>query len=176
MGWPRILLYILIIVILLILVYFSFVLYSILNFDKKLAKRTVAISVILSQKRELLQGIFTQFDEAKVNINSSLNKVAAQVRWLKLENLKGEDIEASAVTLKSFEKHLAILGQKYPIFDNDKDYKIYWETIDDLNSNYRRNVANYNSEVLGYEYWRKVLIFRPILHLMGFRKERKRLS
>lgn len=176
MEWYKILLYILTIVILLILVYFAFAISAIVTFDRKLAKRTVAISVILSQKREFLQRIYAQFDDAKINMDSSLNKAAAQVRWLKLENLIGEDIEASSLTLKDFEKRLALLGQKYPTFQNDKDYKIFWEAVEDLNTNYRRNVANYNSEVVGYEYWRKVFLFRPFMYLFGFRKEKKRLS
>ena len=175
MEWWQLLLYILSIIILIWLALLVIDITNVLSFKGKLEKRTVAFSVLFIEKKDILLTIYAMFDEKKAEFSSSLNKAAAQVRWMKLESMKGEDIENNVVLLNDFEKRLALLGHKYPLFEGDKDYEIYWTTLEDLNANYRRNVANYNSEVLGYEYWRKFIIFRPFTYLFGFR-EKKRLN
>ena len=175
MEWWQVLLYILAILALIWLGLLAFDISSLLSFRAKLEKRTVAFSVLFVEKKDILLTIYAMFDEKKAEFSSSLNKAAAQVRWMKLETLKGDEIENNVFLLNDFEKRLALLGHKYPLFEGDKDYEIYWATIQDLNANYRRNVANYNSEVLGYEYWRRFIVFRPLTYLFGFR-EKKRLN
>ena len=175
MEWWQLLLYILAIIALIWLALLAIDISSILGFKSKLEKRTVAFSVLFMEKKDILLTIYAMFDEKKAEFSSSLNKAAAQVRWMKLEAMKGEEIENNVNLLNDFEKRLALLGHKYPFFENDEDYEIYWTTLQDLNANYRRNVANYNSEVLGYESWRKFIIFRPFTYLFGFR-EKKRLN
>ena len=175
MEWWQLLLYILAIIALIWLGLLAVDISSLISFKAKLEKRTVAFSILFTEKKDIHLTIYAMFDEKKAEFASSLNKADAQVRWMKLESMKGEDIENNVVLLNDFEKRLALLGHKYPIFEGDKDYEIYWTTLEDLNANYRRNVANYNSEVLGYEYWRKFIIFRPFTYLFG-KKKKKRLN
>lgn len=162
--------YIASIVLVILLGLFIYVVSMILSFKSKLEKREVAFSVLFSEKQEILLTIFGMFDAHKEDFKSSLVDLTTQVRWIKFDKLKNEDIDKIAFMLNDLEKALARMGHKYKEFDKNKDYTICWNTIADINSNYRRNVANYDSEIEGYEYWRRFLIFRPILAILPFKK------
>ncbi len=113
------------------------------------------------------------FDAHKEDIKASLVDLTTQVRWIKFEKLNNSDIDKIAKMLDSLEKKYSRIGHLYPELEKSKDYTICWNMLKDLDSNYRRNVANYNSDIEGYEYWRRFLVFRPIFALLPFKKKNK---
>jgi hypothetical protein len=49
------------------------------------------------------------------------------------------------------------------------EFITFTDTLADLDANYRRTAAIFNSDVEGYEYWRKSPLFRFWFWIDGFR-------
>ncbi len=175
MEWWQILLYVLAVLILLYLVGFFFGLSSLLSFRKKLQKRLVALSVLFAEKKDILLSLYALFDEAHIRLDSAEKDGAAKVRWLKTQVLKEEDVAEVAETLNFLQKRLTLLAESESYIKAGDDYRFFSSILQDLDTNYRRIVAVYNTEVNGYEYWRRAPIYFPLFWLCGFRK-RQRLA
>lgn len=173
MEWWQILIWILALIGLMYGAGFFYCLSLLLAFRKKLSKRFVALSVLYSEKRDILLSLYAVCDAAGVKFESSLKESAAKVRWLKTNILKEEDAEMVALTLDALEKRLFILAQSEAGLRTNADYQNYTSTLRDIDANYRRIIAVYNSDVTGYEYWRKTPLFFIPFWFCGFRKKKR---
>lgn len=173
MEWWQILLYVLLITLLFYMIGFFYALESIITFRGKIKKRTLAISVLLSEKKDVLLSMYKIVDDAGLLKDDSTKDFTSQVRWLQTAKMKNNEIESSINTLSSLQKRLFLFSETDELKD-DKDFASYLEIAKDLDANYRKSAAIFNSDVVGYEYWRKTPLFRAWFFLFKFR-EIKRL-
>ncbi len=175
MQWWQILLYVLAVIGLLYLISFFYCLSNILAFKEKLKKRLIALSVLFAEKKDILLSMYALFDKAAAHLDSAEKDSAAKVRWLKTQATKEKEVEEVSQTLNDLQKRLTLLAEAESYLKAGEDYLVFSSALKDLDANYRRIVAVYNSEVSGYEYWRKTPFFFVLFWLCGFRK-RNRLS
>lgn len=154
---------------------FVLTLVFLLNFRAALKKNLVALSVLFAEKKEVLLSLYALFDKAAIPLDDPDKESAAKVRWLKTEVMRGSDVLLTNNALNDLERRLAMLSASEKYIQVSEDYIAYVNTLQDLDSNYRRVVAIFNTAVNGYEYWRKVLLYRPWFWLFGLRK-RHRIS
>lgn len=165
----QILLYAISILIAIYLIAFFYALESLITFRNKIKKRTLAISILLSEKKDVLLSMYALIDNASLLKDDATKDVTTQVRWLQTANLKIENIENSIATLSSLQKKLIMFSSSEEMRGN-KDFEAYREIINDLDANYRRTAAIFNSDTVGYEYWRKTPLFRLCFFVFGFKK------
>jgi hypothetical protein len=171
--WWEILLWVVAVFGLCYLIGYIFVLTALFNFKKRLQKRIVALSVVFADKKEVLLSLLALFYSLKIPLDDPDNAEAEKVRWLKTKVVKGSDIESVFATLSGLEKRLALLAQQQPSLQKNKDYRTYASTLGDLDANYRRIVAVYDSDVTGYNYWCHFLPYFPLNWLFGFRAKKR---
>ena len=175
MQWWQIVLYILAMAGLLYLIGFFFCLSGLLAFRKKLQKRIIALSVLFAEKKDILLSMYVLFDKAAAHLDSVEKDSAAKVRWLKTQVIKEAEVEEVSSILNDLQKRLTLLAEAESYLKAGEDFQVFSSALKDLDANYRRIVAVYNSEVSGYEYWRRSLLFFVLFWLCGFKK-RNRLS
>ena len=90
------------------------------------------------------------------------------VNSLYLEKLKCQDIEHAIAILTNLQKQLVMFANSNG-YSNNEDYKTYFGLLTDLDMNYRKMTAVFNSDITGYDYWRKTPLFRGLLYIFGFR-------
>ncbi len=142
-----------------------------LGFNRKLKKRVTAFSILFSEKIEALLALYHSFKEAKVKFSEADLEAVRNVANLKNKRIKGSDIPFYRETISTLEKRLHYLAEENSWLKKEEDYETMLSLLNDLNANYRRIVATYNSDLLGYEYWRKQILYSFLFYLFGFREK-----
>lgn len=166
---------VLVIVGLLYLAFFVVFLSFLLHFRSELKKNVVALSVIFAEKKDVLLSLYALFDNASVPLDDADKESAAKVRWLKTNVVKDYDAEKVSLALQDLQCRLTLLAENESYIKVSEDFQAYMSTLNDLDRNYHRVVAVYNTALNGYDYWRKALLYRFFFWLFGFRKK-SRLS
>lgn len=146
-----------------------------INFRDKMAKRLVALSILFEEKKEVLLSLYALYDKAKVPLDDADKDAAMKVRWLKAAIVKDDDVKSIVSTLSDLERRLTLLSEEESYIKESEDFVDYMATLADLEASYHRIAAAYNSDLLGYEYWRKRPLYRWIFFLCRFR-EKQRIS
>ena len=160
---------------LLYLAFFVLIFCFLFHFRSELRKNLVALSVIFAEKKDVLLSLFALFDKASVPLDDADKESAAKVRWLKTNVVKDKEAESVAFSLNDLLRRLTLLAENESYIKVSEDFQAYRSTLEDLDKNYHRVVAVYNTALNGYDYWRKVFIYRLFFWLFGFRKK-SRLS
>lgn len=105
--------------------------------------------------------------------DESTKEEATQVRWLKVNKLQAKEIENCLNLLSSLQKRLVLFANNNE-HGKSEEFLEYFGILNDLDANYRKTATIYNSDLLGYEYWRKTPLFRFWFFVFRF-KEIKRL-
>jgi hypothetical protein len=163
---------------LLALAYLFFAIYTIIvlvDFKEKLRKRFVALSVVYAEKKDVLLSLYALYAKAKLPLDGEMKLAKKGV--VELQTEAEDETMASAIVaeLSAFQRRLALLGEEERYIQQSPDYVSYMNSLKDLDNNYHRIIAAYNTDLAGYEYWRKRMIYRWLTWLLGFRK-RERLA
>jgi len=175
MNGLRILYWVLAILGLLYLLGFSLCLFSLADFSSRLKKRLNALAILFSEKRDVLLSLDAYYRKTGLTYSSADKEALAFVSAVPSKNIKDIDVKATHDTLASLEKRLRYLGDSNSWIQQGDEFAPMMSLLSDLSSNYRRIIAVYNSDLLGYEYWRKQPLYRLWFFLLGFRAK-KRLS
>jgi hypothetical protein len=170
----RILLWVLAILILVYLLWFLYGLISLQSFTRSMKRKLKVTGVLFAGKRDVLLSLFGLCKKQGAEIDSDEADLATRARWTSFEIKRAEQAARADLDLRRFEKLIMGFVKERPEISKLKEYGILKESLDDLNLNYRRIVANYDSDLIGYDYWRRHPLFRYLFLLFGFR-ERKRL-
>ncbi|MFA6619900.1 MAG: hypothetical protein WCS90_02060 [Bacilli bacterium] len=160
------------------LVYVFFAIYSIIvlfDFRDKLRKRLVALSVLFAEKKEILLSLYDLYLKAKLPISPEIKTAKKKVAALPTEAKSEEEVMTIATALNDFQRRLALLAEEERYILRHQDSISYTNSLKDLENNYHRIVAAYNTDLNGYEYWRKRFVYRWLTWIFGFRK-RQRLA
>ncbi|MCI2055494.1 MAG: hypothetical protein LKJ81_05050 [Bacilli bacterium] len=170
-----IIVWILVVIVIIYLAGFFYLLINISNFKNSMEKRVVGLSFIFAEKKDILLSLYTLYDKASVPLDDSDNDAAAKVRWLKTDVMKDDDVETINETLNALQRRLTLLAESQSYIKKSNDFVNYVSALKDLDANYHRIVALYNNDLVGYNYWRRVVIYRFLWDMFGF-KDKKRLS
>lgn len=172
MFW-KIIVLILIIAAILYLIGFFYCLATLMYFKRKIAKRVAALSIVYSEKREVLLALDEYFRTANMELDENDIGCVEAVRALKGGRLKEKDIMFQQETLSALEKRLRFKAGLNSWVKAGSDYETMISFLGDLNRSYRKIVAVYNSDLLGYEYWRKQPVYKYLFFIFGFRQKER---
>lgn len=122
-------------------------------FKKILKKHNKGLVVVLKTKYDNIYNIYNILKQLKVNIDSSY--------FDKLNSIKIEDFEnQQSIQCKSSKEIMSFLRDE-ALFIIKKDenlmkhelIKKWKENLKDVDVLYRNHIAEYNADVLGYNYW-----------------------
>jgi uncharacterized protein YeeX (DUF496 family) len=165
--------WILAIVGLLYLIGFFYCLSAVIDFSSRLKKRINALTILFSEEKDVLLSLDSYFRKAKLPYNDSDRECLSLVACIPNKNLKDYEIMDIHQTLTSLEKRFSYLCNSNAWIKQSDDYETMVSLLNDLASNYRRIVAIYNSDLTGYEYWRKQPLYRLWFFLLGFKTRRR---
>lgn len=152
---------------------FIFTLSFLLSFKGRLKRKTTAFLVLLSEKKEVLLSLVSLYQELGAHYEEADLEWIRKVSSIEKKKIKGDDIVPLNATLSNLEKRLRYIASSNKALKENENFVSLISLLDDLNSNYRRMVATYNSDLVGYEYWRKQALYRGWFFLLGFRKKER---
>lgn len=166
------------IVVLMALIYLFFAIYTIIvlfDFREKLRKRLVALSVLFAEKKEILLSLYGLFHKAKLPLDGDIKAMEDAVSKLTTDVTNEKQAMEAIGLLNDFQRRLSLLSEEERYIQKSPDFESFVNSLKDLENNYHRIVAAYNTDLNGYEYWRKRTIYIWLTWVFGFRK-RQRLA
>lgn len=164
---------ILLILVLLIFLYVAYLIYVLTMariFRTSMKKRIVALSVLFSEKKEILLAISKVFTKSKVTFSNADKAEMINLTEIVVSPLRPIDVIIVSAKLKESQKRLNYIGQVNPWATRSEEYRSFMVSLHDLDANYRRIIALYNGDVAAYNYWIKAPLSFWITHLFGNRK------
>ena len=143
------------------------------SFKKKINKRIVAISIVFNEKKEVLLALDSYYRDAKMEYDEEDLQCVRDVAALSNGRIKEADVVCYRDSLQKLEKRLRFKADSNNWIKAGSDYETMTSFLADLNRNYRRIVAIYNSDLLGYEYWRRRALYHYIFVIFGYRKKER---
>ncbi len=134
------------------------------SFSASIKRRYRAFAVILGQKREVLLALSKEVKEAGAPFSEEDEMALTKVRWLRFKSENAKEIGETNEILTELEKRLSFLTMTKEV--NSRESALLQESLTELSFNYQRVVAGYNSDVLGYNYWRALWPYRFIYFLI----------
>lgn len=142
-----------------------------LAFKYKVEKRQDSISLLVSQKYDMLMGIVEELENLKVIVPESI-----------LHNIKGKrDIDFLAYSkidrdhlLASYHQanyQIKLIAEQNNVATKSEKYRLLSASFDEIDELYRSNIAIYNSDVTGYNYWVSFKGYRHLLRLFNLNKK-----
>lgn len=169
-AWQIILL-ILVILVFLYLGLLVYVMSMVAHFSGRLKKRLVAISVLFSEKKGILQAIGAEFKKANLKLTLADNAAVINLDSIAASAIKEGDVIPTSAKLKEIQKRFNFIAETNSWEDSTGDYRSLTASLHDLDANYRQSIALYNSDATAYNYWIHTPLFKWLAWLFGHRSK-----
>ncbi len=145
---------------------FFYVTSKIAYFRSALKGRIKALAVIFSQKKEVLLALTSLYEKLGASLKEEDQRAVNRAKWLIADVQTAGEIEGCAEILKTLEKRLNYIAATDQNIAENEEALTLKGTLNELDFNYRRVAAGYNSDVLGYNYWRGLWACRFVYFLV----------
>ena len=164
---------VLLVLILLFFVYFVFFLYvfsHILNFSKRMKKRLRALDIMLSEKSIHLLSMKENYESLGIVFSDADKASLKELKRLKFEKSTYDSVCYNRAAIDKAEKRLSYIALTSPVIQTDPINASIRANLEDLDRNFRRCSALYNSDLIAYNYWITIPGIRLFVLLFRFHK------
>ncbi len=163
--------FLLVLGIVVLLYLFSIVIYwrVMKNFIHRITRRLDAIDVLLAQKYEVLRLVGKLFKKYKVVLPSEFEEDLAPHFDERLKEVTGTERTTIRSYLLKATQAVLFYGEQSKKLSVDPEFIGLKKPLVEVDDDYRKAVANYNADVLGYNYWIHVFLWRWVARIARFR-------
>ncbi len=137
--------------------------------SERIEKRNHNMNILLMQKFDILVLIAKLFKKYKLNIPSEFEEELSPKMDESLKTLTlTERLTVKAYLMKA-SQNLLYFAEANENIKNDADFQILKKSLLEIDVNYRKAIALYNADALGFNYWIHFPLFRPISFIMKFK-------
>ncbi len=134
-------------------------------------KHKRGMSVILYTKFENMKRIYSVSKQSGVEIKPELFEVLGQIGEKDFDEPGSTIFTKSKNSLSYLKDEILFATNSHIDLKNNYEFVVSKNNIDQADYMYRSNVAMYNADVLGYNYWISFLPCRFIFKLLKFQKK-----
>ncbi len=138
------------------------------NFIRRINRRLDAIDVLLAQKYEVLRLVGKLFKKYKVSLPSEFEDDLAPHFDERLKEVTGTERTTIRSYLLKATQAVLFYGEQSKKLAADTEFIGLKKPLVEVDDDYRKAVANYNADVLGYNYWISVILWRWVARLARF--------
>ena len=142
------------------------------SFNKILKVHQKGLTILLKNKLDNLNRIFTLLNKNNVVIQEDDLTLLASIGIKDLENAQSERCLNAIKNLSYLTSQAIFLIASEEKLAKHQELQMARNYADELETNYRSMIAMYNADILGYNYWIKFLPCRYIFKILKF-KEKK---
>lgn len=140
-------------------------------FKFKVDKRAISISLLIAQKYDMVTGMINEYKIHNISVPKSVYQNIEGNREVDIAKLDKKTIEKILDTFTQTSYQLKLIADNTDILVKSNKYKELSDSLDQINEIYRLNIAIYNSDVTGYNYW---VSFKGYRYLLKFFKLTKK--
>lgn len=145
--------------------------YQMRNFEKRVGKRRDAVDVLTAQKYDLLRLIGKLFVKYKISVPEEFILSKRPKFEDTLEGIQGAERAVIKTFLIRTAQTLFYYGELNELLGQNPDYIELKKSLAEVDDNYRRAVNLFNADVLGFNYWINLYIFRWISRINKWDKK-----
>ncbi len=166
--WANILIYIGFGLIGLFIVAFITTIFFVAIFTRKIKNNSTTINLLLAQRYEVMMSFIKLAEKKKVKIPAE-EKVAISYleRVADFQTLSKPDRDQRVLSFVHSSHNIISLCEHSPKLVNDERYSDILVEFNDIEETYRQKSAQYNADIIGYNYWVNVPIIKVFLRLFG---------
>lgn len=142
------------------IVFVSISTYKFKKFNKRIENKLHAVNVLLAQKYDILLLLAKLLKKNKIKIPSEFEE---ELSPSMNENLKKltftERLTVRSYLMKASQSVIYYAEQNQSICE-DNEYLVLKKMLVELDDDYRKAVALYNADALGFNYWSHFFLFR----------------
>ncbi len=138
------------------------------NFIRRINRRLDAIDVLLAQKYEVLRLVGKLFKKYKVVLPAEFEEDLAPHFDERLKEVTGTERTTIRSYLLKATQAVLFYGEQSKKLAADSEFIGLKKPLVEVDDDYRKAVANYNADVLGYDYWIHVFLWRWVARLARF--------
>lgn len=138
------------------------------TFVRRINRRLDAIDVLLAQKYEVLRLVGKLFKKYKVVLPSEFEEDLAPHFDERLKEVTGTERTTIRSYLLKATQAVLFYGEQSKKLASDSEFIGLKKPLVEVDDDYRKAVANYNADVLGYNYWIQVFLWRWVARLARF--------
>ena len=140
-------------------------------FKFKVDKRAISISLLIAQKYDMVTGMINEYKIHNINVPKSVYQNIEGNREVDIAKLDKQTIEKILDTFTQTSYQLKLIADNTDILVKSNKYQELSDSLDQINEIYRLNIAIYNSDVTGYNYWVSFKGYRYLLKLFKLTKK-----
>lgn len=142
-----------------------------LIFNSKLNKSSKAINLLLAQRREIMTDLITLCKKHKVKVeDNDIKAINLLERIHDFQVLDKVDRDYRVLTFTHSSHNILSLCEHSSKIKEDEIYADKLIEFNDIEESYRIKSAQYNADILGYNYWISAFSVKWVYRLFGKRK------
>lgn len=143
----------------------------ILFFKSALRRHSKSMMVLLNAKYENLQKVYDLFKEYNVEVDPKLVETLNKIDVKTFEKQDSKEAEEARNLLAYLRDEANYIANRNKDLLEKPDFAIARNNVLELDIQYRNNIALYNADVLGYNYW---IAFLPVRFIFKIFKAKKK--
>ena len=168
--WQIILLIISIIIVLYIILFVTNIVF-IFSFKSILRKHNKSLSVILNTKYDNLKRLVLILEKHQVELDKDLVDKLNSLNPKDFAKQYTKECKEARDVLSQLRNNITYISTLYPNLEKHNEFQLAKDNVIELDDVYRINIAMYNADVLGYNYWIRFLPFRYVFLLFKLKKK-----
>ena len=143
--------------------------------NDRVEKRNHNVNILLAQKYDILILIAKIFKKYNLEIPSEFEEELSPKMEDSLKKLTLTEILTVKAYLMKASQNLLYFAEANKNIKDDTEFMILRKSLLEIDVNYRKAIALYNADALGFNYWIHFPLFRPVSVIMRF-KDKEILS
>lgn len=139
------------------------------SLNRDIRRKEHALNVSMAQKFDLIISLGELMKENDIKIPKYIKKT---IDIKDHENLKSyntdEKLSIKTLLMKTVDTML-IIAEENGLEDNER-YQILKKSIQDIDSHNRKDIALINSQIVAYNYWIRMWLYKPFALLLKYKK------
>ena len=145
--------------------------FFVLVFRRIFKKHNAALGVILHTNYDNVKKLFDLLNKNGVNVPYSLVETLNSIDANSFVNQETDECKKSRNNLAYLRSEMSYFINNDEMLSKNLEIRRSLESIDELNNDYRRLVAMYNADVLGFNYWINFLPTKYLKYIFRWKEK-----
>lgn len=141
-------------------------------FKTILNKHSKGMTLILNTKYENTKKLFALMQKYEIQIDDKLLKTLDSVNPQYFKSHDSKEAEETRNLLSYLKDEASFIANKNKEVLDKPDFQLAKSNVIELDAQYRSNIAMYNADVLGYNYWVSFLPCRFVFKIFKVKKKK----
>lgn len=150
---------------------FALNIFFIIVFRRRIKRDQKALTIIIATKYKYLEKLFAIYGKITNESNPKIEEALNYFNLVNLEDPASFESRETVNKLTYLRNEMDFITKKNDIFTKHEEFLRAKASVEEMDTVYQKTIANYNSNINGYNYWIRFLPFRLIFLALKISKK-----